>query len=178
MRGALISIFWLLILCQAASGQDVTMRFPELTAETLSGEKITFPDDVNAQVNILILVFEQNSQELVDTWAKIILDEYEPQADISYYEIPMISYWWKPIGWQIDNWMREGIPKDYHDNTATFYGNRSPYFDTLEMNDKSSCYLFLLDKEGNIFFRTEGPRTPQKEATFRQAIANHLPRAK
>jgi len=86
------------------------MRFPVLTAEKLSGEKITFPDDLEQDVNILILVFERNSQKLVDTWAEIILKEYEPKPNIQYYEVPMISYWYKPIGWQIDNWMRDGIP--------------------------------------------------------------------
>ncbi len=145
--------------------------FPRLEAKQLDREPVVFPDDLTGDVNILILVFEQKSQELVDTWADIILDEFEPQAGISYYEVPMISTWWKPISWQIDNWMRGGIPEDFHDNTATFYGNRTPYFELLDMKDISSCYLFVINAEGRIVHREEGPRAPDKERRFRQAIA-------
>ncbi len=150
--------------------QEVPMLFPNLKAETLSGDKIVFPDDLDHEINILILVFEQKSQRLVDTWAEIILKEYEPKEEIQYYEVPMISYWYAPIGWQIDNWMRDGIPQEYHDNTTTFYGNRKPYFEELNMPDKSSCYLFILDREGYIRFRTEGERDEEKEVAFRKAI--------
>ncbi len=158
------------IITSTLHAQEKPMRFPELTAEKLSGEKITFLDDLNHETNILILVFERNSQKLVDTWAEIILKEYEPQSNIQYYEVPMISYWYKPIGWQIDNWMRDGIPEDYHDNTITFYGNRQSYFEQLDMPDKSSCYLFILDQEGYIRFRTEGARDSLKEEAFRAAM--------
>lgn len=150
--------------------QEKAQRFPKLEAKSLTREKIIFPDDLSDPVNILILVFKQDAQRIVDTWAKIILEEYEPQANISYYEVPMISTWWVPISWQIDNWMRDGIPEDFHDNTTTFYGDRGPYFEQLNMKDKDSCYLFILDSEGYIRFREEGPRNPAKEQAFRKAI--------
>ena len=145
-------------------------RFPDLTAETLSRQKVTFPGDLNGDANILILVFKQNAQRLVNTWADIILPELDPQPNITYHEVPMISTLYKPIGWQIDNWMRGGIPNEFHDNTATYYGDRSAYFKALDMPKRGSCYVFVLDSEGIIRYRYEGPRTSEAEEEFRAVV--------
>lgn len=155
---------------QTSTAQTEPQVFPTLQAESLDRNPITFPDDLDQKVNILILVFEQQAQRKVDTWASIILNEYEPQEDISYYEVPMISTWYYPISWQIDNWMRGGIPSQYHKNTTTFYGNRKPYFEALNMTDISSCYTFLLDESGHICYRWEGAMDAAKESEFRLAI--------
>ena len=148
--------------------------FPELKGETLEGRKVVFPTDLDEEVNILILAFEQKAQPLVNTWANLILDEYEPRKGVSYYEIPMISTLYLPIAWQIDNWMRDGIPAHLHDNTVTFYGHRSPYFEMLEIEDKESCYLFVVDRRGNIKYRTQGPVSEYNEASFREAMTETL----
>ena len=148
--------------------------FPELKGETLEGRKVVFPTDLNEEVNILILVFEQKAQSLVNTWADLILGEFEPREGISYYEVPMISTLYYPIAWQIDNWMRDGIPAHLHDNTVTFYGNRSPYFEMLKIEDKESCYLFVVDRQGNIKYRTQGPVSKHNETSFREAMSEIL----
>ena len=145
--------------------------FPTLEAERLSGAKVVFPEDVNAKANILILVFKQRAQRIVNTWADIILEELEPQSTITYHEVPMISTFYKPFSGGIDSGMRGGIPEQYHDNTTTFYGDRSPYFDKLGMDKKSSCYVFVLDKDGIIRYRYEGRRTDKAEQEFRSVIS-------
>ncbi|HAA13470.1 MAG TPA: hypothetical protein DCE41_17975 [Cytophagales bacterium] len=145
--------------------------FPTLKAETLSRKTVVFPTDLRGKANILILVFKQDAQRLVNTWADIILDEYEPQVEITYHEVPMISTLYKPIGWQIDNWMRGGIPDQWHDNTATFYGDRGPYYEQLNMTEQRSCYVFVLDDKGTIRYRAEGPKSLEAEKEFREAVA-------
>lgn len=156
------------------TAQQPYQKFPELKAKNLNQQKVTFPDDLNDKINILILVFKEEAQQIVDSWAKMIIDEYEPRKGFSYHEIPMISSWYYPIAWQIDNWMRDGIPTALHDNTVTFYGNRKPYYEALNMKDKDSCYLFILDENGFIRFRISGVRTLEKEAAFRTAITSLL----
>ena len=121
-------------------------------------------------MTILIIVFEQSAQPLVDTWAEVILSEYLPKPGVGYFEVPMISGLYRPVSEQIDSGMRQGIPPQYHANTATFYGDRSPYLKALDMK-LNSCYLFVLNRKGEIRCRIEGPRNAEKEQEFRQAIA-------
>ncbi len=159
------------ILAFGLQSQEI---FPTIKANTLTKEKITIPEDLNGEVNIIILAFEQKAQRIIDTWANIILKEYEPQENITYYEVPMISGWYLPMGSQIDNWMRGGIPEEYHDNTATFYGNRQYIFEGLNIQDKSDCYLFVLDEKGVIHYRTAGGISPVKEKEFRKSVTDLL----
>ena len=153
-------------------GQPESQLFPQLKAKTLSGDEIIFPDDLNS-LSILILLFDQNAQYEVDTWASMIFESFESQA-VSYYEIPMMSTLYKPIGWQIDQWMRDGIPDKYHGNTATFYGDRSPYFNWLDMTDKSTCYLFVLDAEGRIIHRDWGAMDQEKREKLQKILNEKL----
>ena len=142
--------------------------FPRLKGKTLTGKEVTFPDDLQNEVNILILVFKREAQKVVDTWAGLILSEYEPKPNISYHEVPMMSIVYKPISSQIDKWMKGGIPGDYHENTVTFYGDRSPYMKQLGMTDKDSCYVFVLDKkrnQGEGFSKRDGV---DKRSTLKQ----------
>jgi len=87
--------------------------------------KDSFPGRLACGVQRADSCFQQDAQSLVDTRAEIILKEYEAKENISCHEVPMISTLYKPISWQIDNWVRAGIPSQFHDNTATFHGNRA-----------------------------------------------------
>ncbi|MEL6674785.1 MAG: hypothetical protein AAFR61_21435 [Bacteroidota bacterium] len=148
--------------------------FPTIQLKTLTRKPLTVPKDLTQKVNIVILVFEQQAQLKVNTWASVIFKEFEPQASISYHELPMMSGWYAPMAWQIDNWMRDGIPQDYHANTATFYGDRSPLLRKLEITDRSDCYVYILDQTGRIRFQSQGNMTPEKEQAFRAAVQRLL----
>ena len=147
-----------------------TPTFPTLQAERLTGQTVTFPDDLTEEVNILIVAFDQKAQQLVDSWGRLILAKYEPQPNISYHEVPMISGWYRPMAGQIDRWMRQGIPAQYHENTVTFYGNRAPYMRELRMTRRNSCYVFVLDRKGQIVYRAEGMMDGKKERKLRAII--------
>lgn len=149
----------------------VGTRFPDLTVERLSREEITLPNALNQEANILVLVFERESQSKVDTWAEFIISDHEAKPEVSYHEIPMISSFFKLASGWIDNGMRSGINPKLHDNVATFYGNRDPYFENLQMSDKSSVYVFILDRDGIIRYREEGIVTTEKRQEFEKVMA-------
>jgi hypothetical protein len=103
----------------------------------------------------------RNSQSKVDTWTIPILENYK-EEQVNYYEVPMISGSFKLASNFIDNGMRGGVPKDLHDNVATYYGKMDEYRTNLMMSDKNSCYLFLLDTAGMIRHIDESVANPQK----------------
>ncbi|MEL6191706.1 MAG: hypothetical protein AAFR66_06640 [Bacteroidota bacterium] len=149
----------------------VGTRFPDLTVERLSREEIILPNALTQEANILILVFERDSQFKVDSWAEFIISDHEAKPEVSYHEIPMISSFFKLASGWTDNGMRSGINPKLHDNVATFYGDRDPYFEGLQMSDKSSVYVFILDKEGIIRYREEGMVTAQKRQEFEEVLS-------
>jgi len=144
-------------------------KFPRLEGNSISEKKMVFPDDVQGKITVLVLVFKRRSQRLVDTWTDYVLKELE--SSVSYYEIPMISAFYAPFGNYIDqSLMRPGIPQEMQDYVVTFYGNRRPYFETLHMQNKQSCYVFILDEQGIIRFKTEGKITEASKNAFKKAL--------
>ena len=169
MYSFIISLF-LAFSLSAEPHPLVGTKFPDLTVERLNREEITLPNALTQEANILILVFERGSQFKVDSWAEFIISDHEAKPEVSYHEIPMISSFFKLASGWIDNGMRSGINPKLHDNVATFYGDRDPYFEGLQMSDKSSVYVFILDKEGIIRYREEGMVTAQKRQEFEEVL--------
>jgi hypothetical protein len=144
-------------------------KFPNLEVQSLAKMDIKLPL-VNAdKPTILCIVFERNSQSKVDTWTIPIFEKYT-ETQVNYYEVPMISGTFKLASNFIDNGMRGGVPKDLHDNVATYYGKMDDYRADLMMADKNSCYLFLLDNEGIIKHIDESVANPQKIKNLATAL--------
>jgi predicted transcriptional regulator len=68
----------------------------------------------------------------------------------------MISSGYKWMSGFIDGGMRSGVPKNLHNNVATYYGKLNQYKNDLMLYNNKSCYLFLLDNTGHIKFLDEG----------------------
>ncbi|MBD3224083.1 MAG: hypothetical protein GF313_05100 [Caldithrix sp.] len=156
-------LLFMLVVLQAQS-QDQTllnednigMSFPELEAETLSGKDVLFPDSVAGKITLLLIAFERDTQSKIDSWLNPFIQVYGDSTFIDFYEIPMISTGWKLIAPIIDGGMRSGVPQARHDHVSTYYGRLSSYKEKLGMNDKSECYLFLLDSRGHIQWQSTG----------------------
>jgi hypothetical protein len=139
----------------------INKPFPKLVAETLAKKAIEFPKDVKGKPTIILIAFKREAQTFIDPWSAAILKKY-PQDEVNYYEIPMISGGYKLFSRFIDGGMRGGVPLDLHDNVATYYGSLDNYIDYLKIKKNGNCYLFLLDKNGNIIHHAEGPMTDTK----------------
>jgi ATP10 protein len=156
---------------ETKSSRDVLVSkaFPELKAQTLARQNVVFPKDGLGKPTILCLVFDRPAQALVDTWTTPILAKY-PDNTVNYYEIPMIKGAWGIMSGFIDNGMRGGVPKELHNNVATYYGSLSDYKRDLMLEDKSSCYIFLLDKTGVIQYVAESSADAEKLTALYAAI--------
>ncbi len=147
----------------------LSTTFPELKAQTLAGQNIVFPKEVMGKPTVICIAFVGAAQTLIDTWAAPILEKYSDNS-INYYEIPMINATWGLMSNMIDGGMRNGVPKALHKNVATYYGNLSQYKKDLMMPEKNDCYVFLLDKNGNIQFVGNSAASSEKLAALYVAI--------
>lgn len=145
-------ILFFIIFTITALSKD---KFPFVKAELLNGNEIQLPKDIKGKITVIIIAFERNAQKQIDPWTEALLP-LENNNDIEYYEIPMISGFYSFMSGMIDGGMKKGIDPKLHDNVATYYGDRDKYFECFNINDKSLCYVFLLDKEGDIVYRDKG----------------------
>ena len=142
--------------------KTIGMEFPELKAETLSGIDMKYPDDVKGKITLILMAFKRETQQKIDSWLEPFSITFENDTTVDFFEIPMLAGAWKLMSPIIDGGMRSGIPKQKHGNVTTFYGNVNKYCELLGIEDKSDGYVFLLDKNGVIQWRSNGFATDEK----------------
>ncbi len=145
----------LLFICSAHISIMAQSSFPSLTAETLSGKKITFPEAVKGRKALLVIAFERQAQAQADAWFDAYTKNFQSSGYV-FYELPMISGFWKWMSGFIDSGMRSGVPSYKHDNVATYYGPLEDYYKAFGVKDKSLVYVFVLNEKGEITGRTTG----------------------
>jgi hypothetical protein len=133
------------------------LPFPFISSHSLSGEKVTLPDDCRGFVTLIAIAFQRGAQEMIDSWYEPFSSEYGNNQNTRFYEIPMIgsAYWRVLSGW-IDAGMRSGIPVAKHPFVVTYYGDVFPYRKDLGMDDPALAYIFLLDRKGRIRWKGKG----------------------
>jgi len=140
----------------AQTKNAIGKKFPEITGYALNGTQTTLPNDANGFVTVIILAFEKDSQDKVDTWADTLVATYDTETQIRYFELPMISGFYSFMSSIINGGMRGGVPEPLHDNVVTFYGDREKYTQALGIPDMENSYLFVLDKLGIVRYTEKG----------------------
>jgi ATP10 protein len=156
------------------AGQSIGKPFPTISAKTLAKRCVRFPEETKGKVGLVFVAFEQGAQQDINSWVDPFIGDVLSNDAVSYYEIPMISGTYKPVSRFIDGGMRGGVPKNLHDRTATFYGKRADFFESMAISDQSRAYLFVLSRDGRIVFRTAGPATAEKISAARNALEAEL----
>ncbi|MCL4361700.1 mitochondrial ATPase complex subunit ATP10 [Candidatus Dependentiae bacterium] len=145
----------------------IEKKFPEITGTTLENKKITLPQDIKGKIGIIVLSFKKKSQKSVDLWTNYILENYSKNKDVAYYEIPIISWFYYPISWFIDNSMKRHLNKDLHSHVLTSYGRVRKYIQELNIKNLNTSHVFVLDKQGKIAQVYEGEPTQAKLQNLR-----------
>lgn len=131
-------------------------NFPETSGENLLREKIDIPSELRGKFNIVVVAFQQWHQKLVNTWVPFLDELVSNNPDIDYYELPTIrrmNFIYRSI---VNNGMRAGIPsKETRRRTITLYIDKKPFTEQLGI-EEDDIYLFLIDKEGHMFWRESG----------------------
>lgn len=130
--------------------------FPTIKGKLLSSKKISIPDHCKGKVSVIIIAFKRETQTQVNTWTQPLMKEFGMHEDFRFIEIPMISSFFNWMSGYIDNGMRKGIVPSMHKNVMTYYGPLNSYYKYFDVNNKKLCYVFLLDRNGNILLIDKG----------------------
>jgi hypothetical protein len=136
--------------------------FPPLLSAALDGSHVHLPHDALGSVVCIAIAFRRQAQTQVDSWLAPFTRMYGADPRVRIYEIPMIgTIYGRLMAGRIDSGMRSGISREQHPFVITYYGDLAPYKKALDMPVGSRAYIFLLDREGRIRWRNQGPATEQ-----------------
>jgi hypothetical protein len=150
--------------------------FPQVTAANLEQRNYRLPKDFEGELNILVIAYKREQQELVDSWFPAFRRIEQNDRSVRYYELPVISrltgFF---MGWMIDRGMRRGIPsKDKRARVITLYVDKDAFKTALNLpTSEDTIYLLLVDRRGRVLWRGEGSYSDMTAASLRRAIAQN-----
>jgi hypothetical protein len=146
-------------------------RFPRLIASNLEKRTFTLPDDFEGSRNLLLVAFQREQQKQVDTWLREMKQFEELDLEFRYYELPTIQSPNRLVRWFIDTGMRRGLPdKKARSRTITLYIDKQPFLKSLGITDENRIYCFLVNRSGQVMWRSEGEFDDSKGVSLREYL--------
>jgi hypothetical protein len=150
---------------------DGGARFPRLIASNLEKRSFTLPDDFEGSRNLLLVAFQREQQQQVDTWLREMRRFEELDPEFRFYELPTIQSPNRLVRWFIDTGMRRGIPDlKARSRTITLYIDKQPFLKVLGITDENRIYCFLVNRSGQVLWRAEGGFDEAKAVSLRERL--------
>jgi hypothetical protein len=136
------------------------VRFPEVRGTSLSGEEFNLPGDIGAEYALIMIAFQQYQQVEINTWLPLARELADRYPQLVYFEFPTIDRLNAAARAFIDGGMRAGIPDPVaRATTITLYLDRSAFREVLDIQGEDQIVVMLINQDGEVFWRTEGPAT-------------------
>lgn len=147
------------------------IHFPTVSGQNLDRQEFEFPRDFGGDLNILFVPFQQRHQLVVNTWVPFVQSAEAVYPGVVYYELPTIDAMPGLSRMFINEGMRAGIPDRLsRERTITLYLDTAEFMRAIGVSDKQSVHILLVDRVGNILWRTTGDYDPQKGDALLAAI--------
>jgi ATP10 protein len=147
------------------------MQFPTVSGSNLQRARLTLPQDLHGELNLVLIAFQQWQQSQVDTWVPFARQLEEAYPAVCYYELPTIQRLNTLARTFINEGMRAGIPDLVaRERTITLYLDKKAFREALQLPGEDDIHVLLLDRQGRVLWRAEGAFTPDKGESLALAI--------
>jgi hypothetical protein len=149
--------------------------FPKISGSNLAGRKFSLPGDLEGDLNLLFLPFQQWQQMQVDSWIPAVKALTQRYPRMRFYELPSLPRFDPLRRWFIDSGMRVGIPnEDTRAITITLYTDLDAYCRALDISSLDEMHLMLINRSGMFHWRTSGAYTAEKADELSQVLGSLL----
>lgn len=150
-------------------GQE--MHFPIVSGSNLLRQKVDLPSALSAELNLVLIAFQQWQQATVDTWLPFAERLELKYPSFRYYELPMIQRLNFLARTFINEGMRAGIPdQKARKRTITLYLDKEVFRRSLAIPYENDICVLLLDRQGKVLWRSEGRFSSSKGQDLDQLI--------
>lgn len=151
---------------------EASPRFPSLEARNLNGKRVYLPAGFGGARNVVLIAFRRWHQAMVDSWFPYLDQLMSNHPDLRAYELPLISNLYSVARPFIDGGMAAAIPDPrVRERTLTVYTDVGRVAAALGIRNQTTITVLLVDWEGRIFWRGEGPYAPQRAVGLERALA-------
>lgn len=151
------------------------MHFPEVKGSNLAGKEYVLPADFEGELNIAAVAFQMWHQDEVNTWMPLFEQLEHQVPGLRAYELPVIRSMNRVSQWMIDQGMRGGIPDlATRSRTITLYTDKERFRQALELSNENHIHVLLVDRHGEVLWRTEGAYGPDTARELAAAVEQQL----
>jgi len=145
--------------------------FPTIEARNLQGLGVTLPEAFEGQRNVVVVAFQRNHQDLVDSWVPWLEKRSSTDPGLRFYELPTIGRIWAPVRNFIDGGMAAAIREPVIlQRTLTVYGDVNRLTRPLGIQDRSTVSVFLVDPDGTVRWQGTGGFGPDVARELDKAL--------
>ena len=151
------------------------MRFPTVKGSNLAGKEFTLPADFEGELNVVALAFQMWHQNEVNTWMPLFEQMEHQVPGLRAYELPVLRSMNRVSQWMIDQGMRGGIPDlATRSRTITLYTDKDRFRQALDLSSEDHITILLVDRRGEVMFRTQGAYRPDTAKELAGAVERQL----
>lgn len=152
---------------------QVGERFPAIEGETVTDQKVQVPDDTRGKYTLVGMAFSKKSDDELQSWFQPVYSRFLQDAgnaglfadfayDVNVYFIPMFSGLKKAAAGTAKKKALKKVDAGLQPHILFYVGETKSYRDALNLEEKDQPYFFVLDKQGNVVYATEGAYTDRK----------------
>ena len=168
---ALLLAVGVLTFGRAAQNQKL-VTFPTITSYALDKQKITLPGEMEGEIDLLIISFEPEQQNDVNSWLPVAQAIQHTNFRFRYYELPVngkenfVFRWWETSSMRSD----ETDPVMWHWIVPLFV-DRQQFRKQLDIPNAKQVVALLVDRQGHVLWRASGVLTQDKRTSLLAAAA-------
>jgi hypothetical protein len=171
-----LGLFWQIA---PANSKLLTLRdepyFPVVSGFNLNRPEFEFPRHFGGELKLVIVPFQQYQQILVNTWIPTAQEIEASYPGFIYYELPTIYEMPVISRTFLNEGMRAGIPDEIsRERTITLYLNNESFKSSLGITSEDDIHLFLVNRDGEILWQTNGKISQEKADDLLEFIQNTL----
>lgn len=167
-----LSMILTVFLFTSLSADDAEIRFPSIKGKALNGDKFLAPEDLRKPHNLLLVAFQREQQQDVDTWIPRLEKVEDANEDFAFYEFPILPEMNIMARWFIYQGMRSGIDSDRaRSRTVTFHLDKGEFKKDLGIDSEDIIQVFLVDSTGVVTWRESGIWSEAKEKDLLQIVS-------
>jgi hypothetical protein len=146
--------------------------FPRLTSYSLNKAKLNLPGDFAGQLNLLLISFRPEQQKQIDSWMPAAEALQHIDSNFRWYQMPVsasenfVFRWWDNSSMRSDDTDPETWPW-----IVPLYVEKNHFRHSLQIPTDRQISVLLVDKQGRILWRSQGPMTPDRRDSLKAKVA-------
>jgi hypothetical protein len=144
-------------------------KFPAIEFKTMTDTIISLPDRNYPPIVLAILSFTRPEEGVVESWSNSASALFRNSSKFNYYQAAIVGGA-GPIEFFIYNGMKSGANEEQKKHLIVCFGDKDGIKKSLNITDDSLIYTYLIDRDGNILWKTKGKIATH--ADIKELIAN------